>query len=722
MRRVLKTAFFILAGAALGLGAWLHFSTEPDPRALPGLHLSGDASIRAGRLFLDRGATLTLDTPAAGTARSLSAVLLLEFADRQDFTLTASGVQGRRLLLGYGMGYGDFSTQNGGILDISLEGEEIAIHFNGREQARHAIDPATIRSISLEARTSRINVSELSLVARNWEKDGPIESRVLVEEHFGPGKLRPFLVFLLVPLSILFVLAFSFFERLAIRRLAGLLTVGIESSQAFSWGVLGAGALLSGWMAAFEGAFFFSGLCFLYLRMRFFFAGTGLCKPATDARSPGILFSISLLFSASAFYHILPKSPSGTVRDAVFVGAFLLFLLGLGWIYGRLSGAGFSAGIAGLRFCAFPMALALAVRSFFPFAFLSLAWPAYAGRKTMKAAEMMIPLMFLLSLPAFEITARSCLDPVQQAPASSTRDFMPDEFLFFVPKNFFEYTTDHQKRSGLSVAALNLRGASPTLAKARDKFRILVLGGSNVWGEGIADAADTFCARLETHLNEAFAPQAFEVLNGGVPGYNSFQTMVLFTRWAYRFEPDLLVLNINQNDLSTLRGIKTLRDMLEAGEKRSQAPGMRRLLIKSAVFNFLGRRYLRLHNEFRPLAHIEDAVLVDVNSPEDERANLRDVVRKAKEQGARVAIFSEFYAFGPAKIDKGPRFLEIQELTREVAAQEKVPHFDPSEAFRKRDDLDQVVFRHDPVHLTPYGHAVLAGMLFDFLFGKGLVP
>jgi lysophospholipase L1-like esterase len=95
-------------------------------------------------------------------------------------------------------------------------------------------------------------------------------------------------------------------------------------------------------------------------------------------------------------------------------------------------------------------------------------------------------------------------------------------------------------------------------------IRIVMLGGSTVWGEdagypfsGTIDNRDTIAAHLETALNararERAVPVRVQVLNAGVVGYLLFQNVIYFNHYIARFKPDLVIAMDGHNDLDAMQ-------------------------------------------------------------------------------------------------------------------------------------------------------------------------
>ena len=80
-----------------------------------------------------------------------------------------------------------------------------------------------------------------------------------------------------------------------------------------------------------------------------------------------------------------------------------------------------------------------------------------------------------------------------------------------------------------------------------DRYRIVFMGDSSTYGWGL-ESQETYAACLGRRLDEAYGPGRFEVLNYGVPGYNSFQGQVLLEREVLPLEPDAVLFAYGAND------------------------------------------------------------------------------------------------------------------------------------------------------------------------------
>ena len=57
--------------------------------------------------------------------------------------------------------------------------------------------------------------------------------------------------------------------------------------------------------------------------------------------------------------------------------------------------------------------------------------------------------------------------------------------------------------------------------KDKDVYRIIMIGGSTVWGVGTSSPAENLPARIQISLNKKYPNKKFEVINAGVGGYST---------------------------------------------------------------------------------------------------------------------------------------------------------------------------------------------------------
>lgn len=92
------------------------------------------------------------------------------------------------------------------------------------------------------------------------------------------------------------------------------------------------------------------------------------------------------------------------------------------------------------------------------------------------------------------------------------------------------------------------RGAQWSVEKPPGAFRIAVLGDSQTFGYGVPEE-ETYPARLERRLREAFPDRAWEVLNLAMIGFNTAQEAETCSLDVRGLAPDLVLLGFFINDV-----------------------------------------------------------------------------------------------------------------------------------------------------------------------------
>jgi hypothetical protein len=112
--------------------------------------------------------------------------------------------------------------------------------------------------------------------------------------------------------------------------------------------------------------------------------------------------------------------------------------------------------------------------------------------------------------------------------------------------NQYLYITDN---NGFSIDS---EDPPVTLQKSGDTYRIMVLGGSTVMGQGVPRASQNIVGTLRKAAQERGLAgpmgQRIEFINAGVDGYNSAQEYLYFVSDLLRFMPDLVIVYDGWND------------------------------------------------------------------------------------------------------------------------------------------------------------------------------
>lgn len=92
-----------------------------------------------------------------------------------------------------------------------------------------------------------------------------------------------------------------------------------------------------------------------------------------------------------------------------------------------------------------------------------------------------------------------------------------------------------------------MRDDEYSTAKPVDTIRVAAIGDSVLFGWGVAQNL-SYTAVAERFLNDHSSGRHYEILNFGVPGYNTAMEAAVFEKKVLQFSPDVLVIHFVSND------------------------------------------------------------------------------------------------------------------------------------------------------------------------------
>lgn len=186
----------------------------------------------------------------------------------------------------------------------------------------------------------------------------------------------------------------------------------------------------------------------------------------------------------------------------------------------------------------------------------------------------------------------------------------------------------------LRTNSFGFRGPETTREKPAGVFRILCMGGSTTWGFGATENATTYPHRLQQMLSSAYPDRAIEVVNAGVPGWNSRLSLTFYQKYLDGFGFDLVVVMHGLNDIYENGSAVYRRESRAQGpdDMFQQKSWYRRLLAKSVAYHHIQRRSRK-----RDLKRHKIPELQEKGRKSFER-NLRAIVEYSRKRGARVLL------------------------------------------------------------------------------------
>jgi lysophospholipase L1-like esterase len=288
-------------------------------------------------------------------------------------------------------------------------------------------------------------------------------------------------------------------------------------------------------------------------------------------------------------------------------------------------------------------------------------------------------------------------------------------------------------------------------AKPDGVYRILALGDSTTFGMVVEDTftyiETPYPQRLEQLVAERAGPGKVEVLNAGVPGYNSFMGVMLLRGKLHGLEPDLITVRFGWNDflMSMGGGGDVYRELdnplLLMGEN---------LLLRTATYRYLRRLGRELKARGNPERKPTPADIAKTWKPdvplEQFKKNLRRIVELGRAEGAEVWLLTTPHAFltdeNRGQYDKFPRTMSAKlliafsaipsfekmiaihdmyaEACRAVARETGAPLVDMEAAYAAHAS-EHLFASTDVVHPTQLGQNLEAEVLYQQLVGEGII-
>ena len=137
------------------------------------------------------------------------------------------------------------------------------------------------------------------------------------------------------------------------------------------------------------------------------------------------------------------------------------------------------------------------------------------------------------------------------------------------------------------INSLGFRGKEFSPEKEQGVFRIICLGGSTTLDVGSVGKDLSWPEVLEQELNQKFPHQKFEVINAGVGGYTSLDSLINFQLRIQYYNPDLVIFYHAYNDFNAVRASILGREVLSnlyPGEQKPRSSLTRWLQTNSLLY------------------------------------------------------------------------------------------------------------------------------------------
>ncbi len=266
--------------------------------------------------------------------------------------------------------------------------------------------------------------------------------------------------------------------------------------------------------------------------------------------------------------------------------------------------------------------------------------------------------------------------------------------------------TPHRETGGsfrVSTDANGLRYPLHPQAKPAGAFRVMALGCSTTYGWGVDDA-DSYPAKLEKILNDT--GHKVEVINGGQPGYSSFQGLWLWDKTLAAYGPDVVLFGYLVQDARKVKYSDRSQALLQQNAD----------WLKSSLLHQLkSYLWLRASIDDRRAESKDQVAEVNRIPPEEYAENIRAFKDEIEGAGAKMVLFG--YPLERAGYTEGHRA-----LLASAAKVLDVPVYDPQADIERRTASETLYFPQDRGHANALGNEVIAQGVAQFLVAEGLVP
>ena len=360
-----------------------------------------------------------------------------------------------------------------------------------------------------------------------------------------------------------------------------------------------------------------------------------------------------------------------------------------------------------------------------------------------RTTELILPVFsILLTFLLLEVGARVWLNylatPDQYDRYVLFTSIDPKEFAWTPHQYLVYYPTPNYQKGQTFHNSLGYRADEFTVEKPSNVFRIVALGGSSTYDIRIEDNEKTFTAQLQKLLTEEYGYQNVEVINAGVPGYNSWEILINLEFRVLDLNPDLVIIYEGTNDVHAR--------LVEPSAYRGDNSGRRQpwhlppvppwehsalLRIVSRMMNFTRQvsvddfasspTFLSWPFEYRLDEDGADpGNILEKNRPIYFQRNLENMFAIAKEHGVEV-LFST-WAYSPYLNDYASKdyyqqgFQENNEVVKEVANRHHVPLFDFAAVMPQ-----DARYWADGRHVNESGALEKAALFAEFIHTQGLI-
>ncbi|MGB5339435.1 MAG: SGNH/GDSL hydrolase family protein [Gammaproteobacteria bacterium] len=307
------------------------------------------------------------------------------------------------------------------------------------------------------------------------------------------------------------------------------------------------------------------------------------------------------------------------------------------------------------------------------------------------------------------------------------------------PHHYLNYYPTPDYKHGLTRHnSLGYRDREIDVTKDHNTLRIIAIGGSTTYTIKVEDNNQTFSAQLEKILRNKYDYENVEVINAGVGGYNSWESLTNLQYRVLDLEPNLIIIYHGVNDVHTRLVPHAAYRSDNSGRRKQWDDPPIAFWEHSALLRIISRK-LHLTRQvtlgtfvdadtyhgsgnrrrYQVTAKSQMKMLKD-NSPVFFERNLENMISISRQHGAEALLVT--FAHSP-ETDDGEHnnvyeqgYKENNSVVREVAKEFTSPMFDLA-----RDMPQDRKYWADSVHVNEAGALLKAELIARFIHHNNLI-
>jgi len=259
----------------------------------------------------------------------------------------------------------------------------------------------------------------------------------------------------------------------------------------------------------------------------------------------------------------------------------------------------------------------------------------------------------------------------------------------------------------VSTDAHGLRVPRHPSDKAPGMHRVMALGCSTTYGWGVDDA-QSYPARLESRL-KAEGHADWEVINGGQPGYTSFQGLWLWDTVLKDYHPDVVLIGYIVQDARKAAYTDKSQAVLQGDARFLKTHLLYQAKTYLALRSLLGSVQIRAKE--RPVGDEGGVYRVP---PADYADNLRALVKDVVAVGAVPVLFGY-------PLEREGYTTQHRAILRAASEELGVRDFDPQAQMEEASRRQTLYFERDRGHANARGNDLISKWVADYLEREGLL-